>query len=353
MNINNSPLWLSDIDEIIRQLPELGELSGSSVMITGCTGLICSALTDMLCRRNVTHDGRVIIYAAGRNRQKIEDRFAPYSREEWFRTVEYDALTSDNTVPDSCDYIIHGAGIASPNLVTAMPVETVFGMVNGTKQLLEQAKGTDVRRVLYISSSEVYGSKSSGMPNVEDKYGSIDILNPRNSYSVGKCAAEMLCSSFSKEYDIDVVIVRPGHIYGPTATEADARVSSLWAYDVSRGDDIIMKSDGSQVRSYCHCLDCASAMVKILLYGKRAEAYNISDPASVISIRELAVLLAETAGVGLKRLNPTEKEKEAFNPMDNSSLDGSKLKQLGWNPLFDAGRGVSHTVRVIRESMER
>ena len=174
-------------------------------------------------------------------------------------------------------------------------------------------------------------------------------MNPRNSYSVGKRAAETLCASYFAEYGVDSVIIRPGHIYGPTASESDNRVSSAWAYMVSRGENIVMKSDGSQIRSYCYCLDCASAILTVLLKGESVKAYNISNADSVISIRKMAEILSSSASVELKIELPTDAEKKGFNPMPNSSLDSTELCGLGWQGLFDAERGFSHTVAILKE----
>ena len=110
-----------------------------------------------------------------------------------------------------------------------------------------------------------------------------------------------------------------------------------------------MKSDGSQIRSYCYCLDCAAAILKVLLDGESVKAYNISNPDSVITIRKMAELLATVAGISVKIEIPTEKEIKAFNPMSDSSLDGSELLALGWRGLFDAERGFSHTVEILKE----
>ena len=110
-----------------------------------------------------------------------------------------------------------------------------------------------------------------------------------------------------------------------------------------------MKSDGAQVRSYCYCLDCASAILKVLLKGQNCQAYNISNPDSVINIRKMAELLAKSAGVQLKMELPSEEEKKGFNPMSNSSLDSTELLALGWRGLFDAETGVGHTVEILKE----
>ena len=349
MGIDSVKLWISDLDEIISVSPELEELAGKSVMVTGCTGLICSALVDVFIRWNETHDKKITIYAAGRSKEKTEKRFSSSIDNGWFIYVPYDAASTDNSFGFSCDYIVHGASNASPNKIVKEPVETMLSNVLGIRSILDHARNSGTKRVVYVSSSEVYGQKSEDVPSKIHDHGWIDILNPRSSYSVGKCAAETMCASYYDEYGVESVIVRPGHIYGPTALETDNRVSSAWAYAAARGEDIIMKSDGSQIRSYCYCLDCASAVIKLLIKGKPVCAYNVSNPDSVISIRSMAGFLTEAAGVKLKTENPTEAEKKGFNPMTNSSLDSTELLELGWKCLFDAKRGFAHTVSILKE----
>ena len=349
MNIYDSKLWISDLEEVIASLPELEGLVDKSVMITGCAGLICSAVADVLIHWNETHAGKVRILAAGRNKEKMMERFEPYCSEKWFDFVPYDASSTENALDLPCDYIIHGACNASPNKIVREPVETMLSSFIGTKCLLDYARKQCVTRLLYISSSEVYGKREGEQPCQPSEYGYIDLLNSRNSYSIGKCAAETLCVSYSDEYGVSSVIIRPGHIYGPTAVQSDNRVSSAWAHSVARGRDIVMKSDGSQIRSYCYCLDCASAILKVLLKGENGHAYNISAPDSIINIRGMAEILARSADVELKMELPAEEEKKGFNPMSNSSLDSTELLALGWHNLFGVERGFSHTVDILKE----
>lgn len=344
-----SKQWISDIDEIIDSLPELAELEGKSVLITGAAGLICSSVVDILFRYNDTHDASIHVYAAGRWLKEMTVRFGEQVNRPDFTFVIYDASKTDNKLDVHADYIIHGASNAFPGMIVKEPVETMLSNFTGMKYLLDYAKAHGTKRILYVSSSEVYGKKDGDQPYREGEYGYIDLLNPRNSYSVGKRAAETLCASYAVEYGVESVIVRPGHIYGPTASPHDNRVSSAWAYAVARGEDIIMKSDGSQLRSYCYCLDCASAMLKVLLKGENVHAYNISNPESIVSIKEMAELLAKSAGVKLIREEASEYERKGFNPMGNSALDGTSLLNLGWKGLFDAERGFSHTVEILKE----
>lgn len=345
----DNELWISDIDKVMEVVPELDILSGKSIMITGAAGLICSSVVDILFRYNDKHEKKIKILAAGRWLEEMTVRFKDMVNRDDFIFVEYDAAKTDNTLDVRADYIIHGASNAFPGMIVKEPVETMLSNFLGMKYLLDYAKENGTKRILYISSSEVYGEKEGNEPYKEGQYGFIDLLNSRNSYSVGKRAAETLCASYADEYGVESVIVRPGHIYGPTASPRDNRVSSAWAYSAARGEDIVMKSDGAQIRSYCYCLDCASAILKVLLSGQNCQAYNISNPESIISIKEMAEILSNSAGVNLKVEIATEEERKGFNPMSNSSLESSSLLELGWRGRFDANIGFSHTVNILRD----
>ena len=148
---------------------------------------------------------------------------------------------------------------------------------------------------------------------------------------------------------LKITIFRPGHIYGPTAGRSDNRVSSAWAFTAARGEDIVMKSDGAQIRSYCYAPDCASAILKVLFRGEAGHAYNISNPDSIISIREMGEILAKAGGVRLKKETAGAEEKRGFNPMSNSSLESGSLEGLGWRGCFSAEEGLTHTVEILKE----
>lgn len=349
MLLYENPLWIEDIDLVSKTLPELDQIAGSSVLITGASGLICSAVVDVLFRYNDKHDQKIMILAAGRSEKRMRDRFGEMVDRKDFNFIFFDAASGIFQTDLHADYIIHGAGNAYPAKIVIEPVETMLCNFIGTKNLLDYAKTQETKRLLYISSSEVYGQKEDNTPYKENEYGYIDTLNSRNSYSVGKRAAETLCVSYAAEYGIDSVIVRPGHIYGPTASPDDNRVSSAWAYAAARGEDIVMKSDGSQIRSYVYCLDCATAILKVLLRGEVGHAYNISNPDSIISIRQMGEILGKTSGVDLILDLPTEDEKRGFNPMMNSSLYGESLINIGWTGCFDAYAGLEHTIMILRQ----
>lgn len=328
-------------------VPEIETLNGKTILITGATGMICSCVTELLLYRNRWCSAGMTILLAGRSRERTQQRFTGFAEGVDYQFVPYDA-TSTQSLFFEADYVIHGASNASPAVYVKQPVETMMANIVGLNSLLAQAVKTGAKRVLYVSSSEVYGRKEKTGAFLESDYGCVDILNPRACYPSAKRAAETLCVSYGAEYGMDTVIVRPGHIYGPTITASDDRASAQFTRNAVDGQDIIMKSAGTQLRSYCYTMDCASAILAVLVKGENGNAYNISNKDSVVSIREIAEALAAQAGTRVLFENPSDVEKRGYNLMDNSSLDATKLESLGWHACFDLQAGVERTLRYLR-----
>ena len=317
------------------------------ILITGASGLIGSALVESLIVQNRHQTGSLLkIYAAGRDVGALKQKFG-----NKVDCVAYDALKPVDFSLDF-DLIVHAASAASPELFVQNPVETIWANVYGVHELLEYAKSGRARKVVYVSSSEVYGKappRETGFR--EDDYGFVDVLDVRSSYPMGKRASETLCVSYAKEYGVDVSIVRPGHVYGATASPKDRRVSSAFAWAAARGEPIVLKSAGSSRRSYTHCTDCATAIMKVAEEGVPGESYNIANRNGVCSIRRMAEIMADEGGVELRFEGASTGDAAAFNPMDNSCLDPSKLETLGWTGLIGYEEGFRQVVRELREKL--
>lgn len=327
---------------------DLSALRHHSILITGCNGLICSSIVDILIYANRFLDADITIQLAALTEEETKERFAPYYGEPYLQYVPYNALKPVD-FDFHTDFIIHGASNAHPAAYTKEPVETLLANVTGIKELLDYAKRTEAKRVLYISSSEVYGQKADlAAPFREKDYGFVDILNPRACYPSGKRASETLCAAYYAEYGVETVIVRPGHIYGPTMTKFDTRATAQFTNDVINGRDIVMKSAGGQLRSYCYSADCACAILTVLLKGAPTEAYNISNRDSVVSIRQIAEMFAKCSGREVRFEDPDAAESKGYNLMDNSSLDAEKLESLGWKAKFSLEEGVRRTISLMR-----
>ena len=343
---SKNKIYLEDIEKIVKNIPVDG-LRNKLIFITGAGGLICSAITDVLAYINEKYDANIDIYASGRNIDRLKHRFIGYADNSNFHVVQYDVNKKLDLIK-SFDFIINGASNASPALYVSEPVETILTNIIGMNNILQYSVDNNVGRVLSISSSEVYGLKQNDDMFNEGEYGYVDILNSRSCYPSSKRTAETLAAAYHDENGVDIVIVRPGHVYGPTMTKSDNRASSAFAREVIDGNNIVMKSEGKQLRSYCYVLDCASAILSVLVNGKSAEAYNISNPDSVCSIRDMAEAYAKAGNTKVVFELPNEKEKKGFNPMLNSALNADKLLSLGWKGEFDIDTGTKHTIEILK-----
>jgi len=152
-----------------------------------------------------------------------------------------------------------------------------------------------------------------------------------------------------KQYGIDARVARLCHVYGPTFTESNSRADAQFLRNALRGEDIVMKSTGAQVRSYCYVADAASAILTLLEKGEPGQAYNVANRSSTASIREYAETLAGGAGVLLRFELPPEVERSGYTRVTRAVLNPAKLEALGWRPRFDLRTGLEHTLECARK----
>ena len=335
--------YQQDILNIFQANLPWGELSGCNILITGATGLIGGCLVETLMM-NPKRDYQV--YASGRNQARAMERFKDFSNDESLHFIKYDVIEPlDSDI--RFDYIIHAASNGSPNFFAQKPVEVMKSNLYGLVNLMEYGLAHGMKRMLYVSSGEVYG-EGDGRVFTEDYSGYVDCTKPRSCYPSSKRAAETLCVSYVEEYGADVVIARPCHTYGPHFTEQDNRVYAQFIRNVLRGEDIVMKSTGEQFRSWCYVVDCVSALLHILLKGKCGEAYNIADEKSNICIRELAETIARIGGKKVVIDVPDAYEKKGFNVVTKSVFSIDKLECLGWKTFSNLECYLKNTISELQ-----
>lgn len=326
---------------------KLEGLNNNTILVVGANGLIGSAIIDVLNYLNDKYNYSINIIGTVRNKNKILDRFNKYKN---LKIVEYD-VSNRLELDDKVDYIINTASNAHPQKFSTDPVGTIVTNFIGTKNLLDYAKDNNCKRLLYISSGEVYGQPKDNVESFNEDYiGEINSVDPRSCYPLGKLSAENLCVSYSKQYLVNTVIARPCHTYGPTQTPNDSRVTTQFINNVLEDKDIIMKSRGEQIRSYTYVLDSVTGLLTILLYGKIGEVYNVSNNNSVVSIKEMADIIASTCNKKVVFELPSSIEKEGYNKVTRSVLDGTKLEKIGWVPVYTFNEGINETIKVLKKT---
>lgn len=335
--------YLDDIKAAASKELPWDKLDGTNILITGATGLIGSCLVDILMNRP---NKNYHVYASGRNEERAKQKFSKYTEDPSFHFFKYDVLSPlEGNV--SFHYIIHGASNASPNFFSTKPVEVIKSNIFGISNLFDYGMNKGLKRLLFISSGEVYG-EGDGRIFTEDYSGYVDCTKSRSCYPSSKRAAETLCVSYSSEYGIESVIARPSHTYGPNFTESDNRVYAQFIRNILRDENIVMKSTGSQFRSWCYVVDCASALLYILLKGENCQSYNIADSDSNISIKDLAEMIAEIGNKKVVIDIPSESEKAGFNVVTKSIFSTAKLENLGWTIAGSMKEKMKTTIEEIK-----
>ncbi len=340
----NREIYLRDVDRAIQALPDVQKLRSARILITGATGLVGAFLTDCLLALSDQNALDLRLYALCRNAARAKERFGE-------RVNAIAADVSEATALPECDYIIHAASNAHPKAFSADPVGTMLGNILGVRNLLEHLRAQGHGRLLFVSTGEIYGDNPAIRDGfAETDFGKIDSMNPRACYPESKRAAETLCASYLSQYRVDSVVARLCYVYGPTITNENSRADAQFLRNALSKTDIIMKSAGAQVRSYCYVADAARALIAILSGGESGSAYNVANRAAVRSIREYAEALAKVAGVQVKFETPEDAEKRGYSTVSRAVQKPDRLEALGWKPLFSFEEGIEHTFRIIEEA---
>ncbi len=345
----------SDLLEIASTNIDWSALKNSAVLITGAAGFIGFYLCAALALRNDLHGDGIKVTALVRNGEKARAKFG--------RLLERGDITlciQDVTQPvnaERADYVIHAASQASNIQFETDPVGTINANLAGTSNVLEFARSSKSKAALIVSSLKVYGVIYGSKKSIsEDDGGYLDFTSYKNCYAMGKRASETLAASYCREYGMNVRLVRPGYIYGASSL-SDDRVWAQFIANVVRRQDILLKSNGAANRSFCYVTDTVSAMLFVLLNGKNAVPYNISNEKSNTTIRGFAKAACDAfPDRGIKLVFADPKDEPEPQTVDSplsqvpEILDNSRILALGWQPRVDLTEGIKRSVATLEES---
>lgn len=334
-------------EDIIRASRYVGlpweRLDGANVLVAGATGIVGSCLVDILMSR----PGRGYeVFAMGRDAERASRLFGRHWGDAGFHFVAHDVLEPLRSSA-RFDFIVDAASGASPGVFAADPVGVVKTNVAGLANLMDYGLAHGMRRLLYVSSGEVYG-EGDGSAFVETDSGYVDPMRARSCYPSAKRAAETLCAAYADQYGADVVVARPAHVFGPCFTGRDNRATAQFFRNAARGEDIVLKSAGTQVRSWIYVVDCATALLHILLKGQGANAYNVADPGATLSVREMAQAVADAAGRTVEFAAAEVAESKGYTTVTRSLFDVGKLRRLGWSPMGNVQDNIRKTLKAIK-----
>lgn len=337
----NNPLYQEDLRRILKADLPWEELDGRTLLISGATGMIGSCLTDALMTRG---GSRVI--ALGRCRDKASERFSRWWDNDRFHFLQHD-ITAPLSLSEPVDYVIHLASATHPLAYATDPIGTIEANVAGTRNLLESAESA--RRFLFASSNEIYGENRGDVELFDEDYmGYIDCNALRAGYPESKRCGEALCQAYIRQKGVDAVIARLTRSYGPTLLRSDTKALSQFLWKGLAGEDIVLKSDGSQLYSYTYVSDAVAGLLTVLLKGRCGAAYNVAEESFDVPLRKMAEMVADAAGTHVVFDLPDSTEAAGFSKVTKARLDGSRLRALGWKAVVAPEEGIRRTLSILK-----
>jgi len=300
--------------------------------VTGGAGFIGSNLVDRLVADG--HEVVVLDNLSTGDLANLADSMAS------LRFVEGDLRDPEavaNAV-DGCEVVYHMAALASVQRSVDDPLEVTAVNVGGTLNLLIAARDAGVRRIVFASSSSIYGDtpvlpKDESMPT-----------SPLSPYAASKVTGEAYISAFDSAYGLEGVCLRYFNVYGPrqSASSQYAAVIPLFIDAMSEGRPPVIHGDGGQTRDFTFVGNVVDALSLAANAPDARGPMNIGGGGQRISILDLATSIAEALGYEGEFVH----EPPRVGDVRDSLADVSRARELlGWEPKTALREGIARTVQ--------
>lgn len=340
-----------DIDIVMKSPIDWEKFRNKTILITGATGRLGMYIVETLAQADINWNLNLRIVALARSREKLERVFG-----STLELPNVQPLIQDITAPiDSCngaDFIFHTAGLASPSDFTSAPVDTLWGHVKGTHNVLEFARRKKDCQVFYVSTVEIYGEWKSDEGITEGDMGAMRCDNARACYPEAKRLSETMLAAYMAQYQVPYRGVRLCHTFGPGISLDDGRAFAEFIDDVVHEKDIVLQSDGSAMRTYTYVADAVGAILLIATKGEDGNFYNVANLDNLVSIRDLAALIASLDPKGKVKVRYTDDnaQKLKYLPFKLGIMNVDKVKKLGWKPEVDLKTAFRYTLEFYLQS---
>ena len=240
------------------------------------------------------------------------------------------------------DVIVHLAAQTMVDVSVKDPEFDASENVMGTVNILEAARHSGVKRVIFASTAAAYGNVSEDkLPIHEDEE-----LAPMSFYGLTKVTVEKYLQLYHDLYGLDYVALRFANVYGERQGDTgEGGVISIFAKRIAKGQDITIFGDGKQTRDFIYAGDIASGIIAAMTTDKANTVYNLSNQTET-SLLELVELMAKATGEDVKTKFAASREGD----INRSMLCNEKARQnLDWKPKMDLAEGLARTVAYFKK----
>lgn len=328
---------------------DIEKFRDKSILITGATGLIGSLLTKLFLFLNETENFDVKIFAVVRNTDKAKNLYRDFDLNN-LNFIVCDLSKDSISVAEKIDFIIHTAAVTNSKYMISNPIETIKTSIEGTENVLKLATKKKVDAMVYLSSMEVYGVFKQPTEVQENTLGEINLTDVRSSYPESKRLCELLCTSYYKEYGLNVKAIRLAQVFGAGVLETDNRVFAQFAKSAMSGENIILHTTGNSEGNYVYTSDALQAILLLLLKGQAGIAYNVANKANHTTIKKMAELVQDSFGEeSAKVIVDFPKENLGYAPETHIKLNSDRLRNLGWYPKINLHDSYERLIRWYQE----
>lgn len=334
-----------EINELVSRPYPWETLRGKRILIAGATGLVGSYLGVVLAKICLRYNFEVKVMS--RSIDNLNETYGSYTSSN-FSVFPHDV--NESIGDEEYDIVVHCASNTHPILYSTDPIGTITANTIGLNNLLHNVKSGG--RFIFLSSVEIYGENRGDVEKFDESYcGYIDCNTLRAGYNESKRLGEALCQAYIKQRNVNCIVARLSRTYGPSMKLNDSKAISQFILSGALKKDIILKSKGNQLYSYCHSFDAADAIFFLLFYGEIGQAYNIAGLDSDCSLLDLATMISELSGSELKYDVPDLVEQQGYSKSTVATLDISKICSLGWKPSISLRVGLDSTVKNLRTDL--
>jgi nucleoside-diphosphate-sugar epimerase len=283
-------LPVEDLEHIYQNTKDIWEsFREKSIFLTGGTGFFGKWLLESFIYVNEKLSLNARLTTLTRDPESFLHAFPFYNDySNSVRFVKGDILSFDFNLEDKFQYLIHAATAASESLNKENPLLMMDTITIGTRRVLDFAKRQPIESFLFVSSGAIYGKQPFDVSHINETQSfKIDINNPNSAYAEGKRIAELYCSTYFEKFNLPVKIARCFAFVGPYLPLNTHFAIGNFINNVLNNEDIIIKGDGSTIRSYMYASDLIVWLWIILTRCDSNSPYNVGSDES-ISIRELA-----------------------------------------------------------------
>ena len=299
------------------------------VLITGGAGFIGCNFVRYMLKQHPGIDITVLdkLTYAGRleNLEDVMDKIS------FVRGDICDKEVVHRTMPGS-DAVINFAAESHVDRSIATPEDFVRTDILGVFTLLEEARRTDVKKFVQISTDEVYGSTEAG------SFSEADLLDPSSPYSASKAGGELLARSYVRTYGLNVMVTRSSNNYGPY--QYPEKLIPVLIIKALRNEALPIYGKGTNVRDWLHVHDNCRAIDLILDKGKPGDIINIGSGNEVPNIE-----------IATRIVNHMKKPESLIKFVPDRpghdfrySLEWDRIRKMGWKPRIGFEQGLAQTI---------